>query len=62
MDEAMDMVRCLTVSAAPSSFCRWPKMAKKVTVTDMATRTPETRFPAKLTSKENPTSYSAAAL
>jgi len=34
---------------------------EKFTVTDMATRTPATRSHAKPTSKENPTSYSAAA-
>ena len=35
---------------------------EKFTVTDIATRTPVTRSPAKLTSKGNPTSYSAVAL
>ena len=55
------MLRCAIVFAVPSVLCRWSCVAKNFTVTDMATRTPATRFLAKLISKANPTSYSAAA-
>ena len=51
----LDSIRCIV------NLMEMVLVGERFTVTDMATRIPATRFRAKLISKENPTSCSAAA-